>query len=326
MNISKKILLSLSAVIFIAGMSKNPPSEEKADPNAIFTSKLNKSDPNTGEYTGPTVKLDYGGGGLEENPIDKFMYFVPLISPVTIETEKTDGNNQHAELTGYESKIDDDSFYVRCGFEMKGKGSFYNYFTPRGVIKQGTRNFKDKNKPLENVIRYIRFDDDGFGSVDVRGKISGNVGIVTQVTVNFNERNTPSPVKVGLYSVKPEDGEYKYENRYNEIVARINALKFQRTRNTPKMAIDVAAIGDEKSTSGFWASLKGAIANMFIKPLDIEPLGNDTMLDFGLALFRQEPYFTFPKAENLKASDPLNKTVSKAETETAEDKTQKDGS
>jgi len=42
------------------------------------------------------------------------------------------------------------------------------------------------------------------------------------------------------------------------------------------------------------------IANFFIKPLEVDRLGNDTMLDFGYALLKQKPEFTFPKAKNIK--------------------------
>jgi hypothetical protein len=31
-------------------------------------------------------------------------------------------------------------------------------------------------------------------------------------------------------------------------------------------------------------------------------LGNTTMLEFGYAIFKQEPEFTFPKAKNIKKS------------------------
>jgi hypothetical protein len=61
-----------------------------------------------------------------------------------------------------------------------------------------------------------------------------------------------------------------------------------------------AALYTKGSKPGFWGKLKGAIANLFIKPLEIDKLGNDTMLDFGCALFNEKETFTFPNAKNLK--------------------------
>jgi hypothetical protein len=42
------------------------------------------------------------------------------------------------------------------------------------------------------------------------------------------------------------------------------------------------------------------VVNLFIKPVRVDKRGNDTMLDFGQALAKQENVFTFPKAANLK--------------------------
>jgi len=39
---------------------------------------------------------------------------------------------------------------------------------------------------------------------------------------------------------------------------------------------------------------------LFIKPVEVEKIGNDTMLDFGYVLPKERPTFTFPKAKNLK--------------------------
>ena len=66
------------------------------------------------------------------------------------------------------------------------------------------------------------------------------------------------------------------------------------------MGIKVASISDKADTDGFWASIKGTIANLFIKPPKVDKLGNDTMLDFGHALLKQQSEFTFPKAKNIK--------------------------
>jgi len=41
--------------------------------------------------------------------------------------------------------------------------------------------------------------------------------------------------------------------------------------------------------------------NLFLKPIAVEPAGNEAMLNFGLALASEAPAFTFPRARNLKA-------------------------
>jgi hypothetical protein len=40
---------------------------------------------------------------------------------------------------------------------------------------------------------------------------------------------------------------------------------------------------------------------MVLKPIAVEPAGNEAMLNFGSALVSKAPSFTFPNAGNLKA-------------------------
>jgi hypothetical protein len=47
--------------------------------------------------------------------------------------------------------------------------------------------------------------------------------------------------------------------------------------------------------------LKATAANLLLKPIAVEPAGNETMLGFGFALMSESPSFTFPQASNLKA-------------------------
>jgi hypothetical protein len=107
-------------------------------------------------------------------------------------------------------------------------------------------------------------------------------------------------VVIGLYELKPKNGRFGYENRSNQIVARVNALVFRRSKN-PRMGITVACISKKATSNDFFGHLKAAIANLFIKPVRVTPVGNQALLDFGYALFEQKTAFTFPKASNLKA-------------------------
>ncbi len=66
------------------------------------------------------------------------------------------------------------------------------------------------------------------------------------------------------------------------------------------MGITIASIAKKNESAGFFGRIKGAIANMFIEPLKVTKLGNNTMLEFGEALFQKKTTFTFPKAKNIK--------------------------
>jgi hypothetical protein len=65
------------------------------------------------------------------------------------------------------------------------------------------------------------------------------------------------------------------------------------------MGIKVASVSKSPDFDVFWASIKGAIANLFIRPPLVDKLGNDTMLDFGYAVLKQKSEFVFPKAKNI---------------------------
>jgi hypothetical protein len=249
---------------------------------------------------GPTVLLSYGQGSCEKNPIQSFMYFVPLISPVAMDRQTSAENNQQVAVLSYEKKVTSKSFSVNCEYEIKGGGFSRYAFDPAGMIALKIEESK-KPKPdaLTNVLDYIHFEGEGVGSVQIKGTINGSTQTVTEVELGFDGRGCKSPVVIGLYELKPKDGRYCYENRSNQIVARVNSLTFRRSDN-PRMGITVACISKKAATNGFFGHLKAVIANLFIKPVKVTPLGNQTLLDFGYALFEQKPTFTFPKAPNLK--------------------------
>jgi hypothetical protein len=246
---------------------------------------------------GPTVILK--ADKVLKNPTPDFMYFVPLISPTLVYSETSKGNGQKSGLIAYERKPTSKTFYVSGEFQMQGSGFHKNKFDSAGMITRNTKKLK-KGKPLKNILGYIKFEGEGYGWIEVTGKMGGKKATATEVKVHFNGRDKTSPVTVGLYSIKPVNGEYKYENRYNEIVARVNTLTFNKSTDKPLMGIIVSAVYAEGGKPGFWGKLKGSMANLLIKPLEIDKLGNDTMLDFGCALFNEKETFTFPKAKNLK--------------------------
>lgn len=247
--------------------------------------------------SGPTVILK--SDKVLKNLTPDFMYFVPLISPTLVYSETSKGNGQKSGLISCKRNSTSKSFYASGEFQMQGSGFHNNKFDSAGMIARNTKGLK-KGKPLKNILGYIKFDGEGYGQIEIKGKLKGEKATATEVKVHFNGRGETSPVTVGLYSVKPVNGKYKYENRYNEIVARVNTLTFGKSTNKPLMGIKVAAVYAEGSKPGFWGKLKGALANLIIKPLEVDKLGNDTMLDFGCALFEEKETFTFPKAKNLR--------------------------
>jgi hypothetical protein len=257
------------------------------------------------DSNGPTVLLSYGKGTLEQNPIRSFMYFVPLISPVAVDRGASPGNHQQAAIISCERKVTSRSFCVTCEFEMTGKGFSRYTFDPTGmIVLRIAESKKPKGEPLSRVLNYINFEGEGFGRIQIKGTIAGTCEAVTEVELEFNARGRRSPVTIGLYELKAKEGQYRYENRSGEIVARVNTLTFKRSEN-PRMDITVASIAKKAGANGPIEQLKAAIANLFIKPVKVDPLGNETLLHFGYALFEQKPTFTFPKAGNLKEATVL---------------------
>lgn len=266
------------------------------NPSQDGSRQVSKTDSN-----GPTMIMSYSKEKFVKNPIASFMYFVPLIAPTFVDNISSVNNEQQVGIISHEIKVNSNSFHVICEFEVLGSGFHMNTFDPIGMIAAHTDELK-KGETLINMLDYIKFDGDGYGIIEVKGRITGSAKTVTEVSLQFKARGHKSSVTIGLYDVKPKDGEYKYENRSNEIVARVNTLAFKKTEKTPKMGIKVASISGKAESEGFVSGLKGFIANMFIKPPKVTKLGNTTMLGFGEALLQKRPSFTFPKAKNIKES------------------------
>jgi hypothetical protein len=247
---------------------------------------------------GPTIQLCCKG---KKEPIANFMYFVPLISPVSVTSETSKNSNQSGyAISCEESETKKDSFFKSCEFRMEGKGSHINNFDHKEMIERNKKDVDD-GAPIKNILGYIKFEGEGYGKIEIYGEIDNGAKTVTRVDVHFDARSDKSPVTAGLYSVKSVNGKYEYENSYNPKVARINALIFRKSPTTPKMQIDLAAVGSSEESLGFWARITGKIANFFIDPIEITELGNEEMLKLGLALYEEKAEFTFPKAKNLKA-------------------------
>jgi hypothetical protein len=238
-----------------------------------------------------------------KTPTATFMYFIPLISPTLVSTEISPNNRQQSMFISYKKSVVSDSFTVSCEFELQGSGFFMDIFDSNGVVATFDEEIK-KNATIKNILDYIRLEGEGLGRIDVKGTIADSNVTVTQVDVHFSTRGEKSPVTIGLYSVKPENGQYKYKNKYNEIVARVATLTFKKCDGEPRMDIEVVSVNKASKPNSYMGRVKGFIVNFFIEPIRISKLGNDTMLNFGYALLNRQPSFTFPKATNIKTDKP----------------------
>jgi hypothetical protein len=198
---------------------------------------------------------------------------------------------------------------VVCEFEVLGSGFHKTTYDAEGMISAHIQDLQ-KGESLTRILDYIKIEGEGFGLVEVKGTLTGSAPTVVEVSVEFNARGHRSPVTVGLYDIQPKEGQYKYEYRSNRIVARVNSLVFKKTEKTPRMGLSLASIAGQSESDGFYSSMKGVIANLFIRPPRVAELGNKTTLGFGRALLEQKSAFTFPKAKNIKEENRLAATGS----------------
>ncbi len=251
--------------------------------------------------SGPTIYLDYSNNSHMKNPIYDFMYFVPMVSLTLVESVSSDDNAQQVGIISRKRLVDDDSFQATIEFRMVGKGSHRNSYDPEDMIADNVKHV-EKPEPLKNMLDYITFEGESYGTVEIKGVRSGPVELATEIVINFNARNHKSPVTIGIYDVKCVNGKYKYENRYNKTIVRVDSLTFQRAAGPAKMEVKLASLYDFQDSENLWAILKGKIITLFLPPIRIDDFGNDVMLDFGLALYKGKTTFTFPKARKLKES------------------------
>jgi hypothetical protein len=219
--------------------------------------------------------------------------------PDTIDVEVSADNKQKVATISYAKTISSKSFYVCCEFKMFGSGFHKYIFDPAEVIAKHAEQ-ASPGETIKRMINYIQFNGEGFGRVEVKGTIAGSSRTVTEVNLYFNSQVSKSPVTIGLYDVKPKDGQYKYENRTNEVIARVNSFAFKKDGGEPFMEINFASIKSSSNEENFISGLAGAIANFFINPPKVSKIGYDTMFRFGMALLNEQSSFTFPKAENIR--------------------------
>jgi hypothetical protein len=250
--------------------------------------------------TGPTLQFDYGHGQPLDNPLGKFMYFVPLISPEQVSVFTNAGNSQCARVVSFHCRTNGGFFRAVCEFDFDGHGLQRNVFDHAAVIQRREKELKS-GKSLAHQLASINVQGSGSGSIEIDGTLTNGLRAVNEVRLRFNSRGHASPVSISLQDICYHDGTIQLEN---EIVARVNTLTFRRQAGPPKMEVTLASIKRKDAANSLWQNfvggLKGAAANLLLPPLTVTADGHRTMLDFGLALAMQQPTFTFPFATRLK--------------------------
>lgn len=251
---------------------------------------------------GPTIALDTASP--TGNPIAAFMYFVPLISPELVSLTASAGNTQRARVTAMTRRRDGQAFSARCDFAIVGDGWHRHTFDFAAAIRSQAKTLA-AGGTIARRLRYMHFGGKGRGAVEVQGRTVGAVDTVTDVVLRFRTRGGRSPVQVSICDIRRRGGGAEL---CNEIVAGVSALSFRRTAGRPRMGVTLCSVKKGGAADTWWENAKGivagAVANAVIKPIGVEAVGNESMLDFGHALFVGQPTFTFPKARNLKAEPP----------------------
>ena len=250
--------------------------------------------------TGPTLQFNYDSGKPSDNPLCKFMYFVPLISPDPIAVSTNAGNTQRARVISSSCQTNGPAFHAVCKFEIIGEGVQRNVFDHADCIRQHEKELKS-GKPLLCQLDAINIQGSGSGSVEIEGTLTNGRPAVSEVRLRFNTQGHGSPVCVTLHDIVYRNGAIHLEN---EMVARVNALTFRQISGKPKMEISLASVKPGDADDSLWQNcvgkIRGVVANFLVPPLNVPADGHKTMMDFGLALALEKPSFTFPLATRLK--------------------------
>jgi len=252
--------------------------------------------------TGPTLQLGCSGGKPLDNPLTKFMYFVPLISPDPISVSTNAGNTQCARVIFSNYRTNGASFHATCVFEFTGEGLQQNIFDHADCIRKHEKELK-AGKPLPYQLDAINVQGSGSGSVEIEGLLANGLPTVTEVRLRFNSHQQISPVSISLHDIVYRQGAIHFENA---IVARVDTLVFHQKSGAPRMEVMLASLKPEDAGDGLWQKfagrVRGVVANFLIPPLAVPPDGHRAMMDFGLALATEKASFTFPYATRMKDS------------------------
>jgi hypothetical protein len=253
----------------------------------------------TAAQIGPTLHFDYGQSQSQTNPLSHFMYFVPLVSPEQVCLFTNRGNTQGARVSSFHCRTNGVAFHAVCEFNFVGEGVQRNLFDHAIILQRRAKELQS-GKTLAHQLAAISVQGGGLGSLEIDGTLTNGQPVVGEMRLRFNSHGHPSPVTVNLQDIALRHGIVCFDN---EIVARVNTLTFRQKVGPPKMEVALASVKRANAGNGKWQNLvgdlKGAAANLLLPPLNITTNGQETMMDFSLALALQLPGFTFPLAERL---------------------------
>jgi len=253
------------------------------------------------QKAGPALHLDYDAGSAPTNPVDCFMYFVPLTSPTSVSVETDPGTTFRASITSWETKQRGNKVHVECDFEVIGRGGYRATYIPDEMIRHSLKS-KTKSKEITRLLEWIQLDGPCLGRIEGDGKVVDGQIQMESVEVSFTRDNSKSPVQVSMYDIPRVDDTFVYENRTNRQIARVNSLTFKCDDDeTPRMSVEIATLTKPEEKEGLFSRLTAVIANILLTSTPVAPVGNTTMMDFGMALYEKEPVFRFPVAVNLES-------------------------
>src|ERR1035437_719330 len=244
------------------------------------------------------LHINLGHGQSPKNPLAGFLLFVALISLAPVAVVESAGNTQCARIVAATRSFTASSFLVTCEFEFTGDGHQQNIFDHTAKIHEHEQELKNGGA-LPHQLGAINIAGAGNVSILVTGPVTNHVPTVPDVQLRFNSHGRTSPVSIDLHDVCYAGGTFRIRN---ENVARVSTLTFHRQARPAKMEITVTSVKRKDAGNSRWqnfkAGVKGVTVNLFIKPVAIDPAGNETMLNFGSALASAAPEFTFPLAQN----------------------------
>lgn len=251
--------------------------------------------------SGPTLQLEYTSEQLA-NSVDAFMYFVPLNSLSAVSVITDPNTDFSAGVINWHRKdLRNNQFMLYCDFEVTGSGLYKVVYNPEGMIRLVSQG-ESKEKKLTGLLEWIQFDGPCMGRIEASGRILRDDAVIEEVAINFNRGRQRSPVTIALYDVPRVKNRYDYGDRQNSTIARVNTLTFRRSEGVPRMSVEIATVQKAHQSEGLFSSITAMFANLLLSAQPVSAVGNETMLEFGLALFHKKPVFTFPLAETLEPS------------------------
>lgn len=249
---------------------------------------------------GPVLYLDYARREQYDNKVEAFMYFVPLISPTGVQIEidpKTKFSagviNRAFQVTGK------NTFKLICDFDVYGTGWYRVVYTSKEMI-DFVRQRHPNEKHLTKLLDWIQVDGPCQGQIIVLGRKQQQDVIIEQMTISFVRGETKSPVKTCIYDLPCVNDHYDYAYRSNVLIARVNALTFRRTETSPRMSVQIGSVVSENASEGWFSAFSAILANFLLPAQPVSVIGNQTMLQFGKALYFGEPEFVFPEAQTIR--------------------------